>query len=152
MVELDDFISDVQRMINNCKALYHRRESERPKDFQIYDRIMSAEDSSKELKAIASICKSLSSRDQAGLASEISMLYTIQILALKVKMVDASIENLSVIPAQSEIKEKAKDAEKMEKIEADIARLKVLEAEWQPYIDALKKALGFTNRYFENNR
>lgn len=71
------------------------------------------------------------------------------ILAKHVQILGKRINNLKERLAESGIKERDEDVQKLKKLEDEIASLKT---EWQPYIDAFKRALDSTKRYFEDNR
>jgi len=145
VTDLDSFLEDLEKMITDYIRSFSSHERDISRQHTTYDNIIKSKWNSKELKAIASLGKVVNFEDQARLASNISILYTIQRLVLNLKILENKIDNLIEQLGESRIIEKAKDID-------DIKELKRLLAEQYKKREKQQKQMEEAHKRAEESR
>lgn len=134
MAEIDNFLEEIHKNIEDYKRLYYSRQRELPQKVGFYETILESKESSKELKAFAILGKASEQADLARLAGEISLLYNFTTLAIQLKILGIAIDSIRLQLAESRI---------LERTQADdIAKLK----------EEHKKAITLMGKFYEQKK
>ena len=106
-----------------------------------YDKILHSKETSKDQKIEALIGKMLETDGLDRLSSQLSLLYTLQIFAFKVKVLEITVRNIDEKLGKSRILEKSKEIEDIKK---NINELKIL-------VEAQFKSMKETKEDQSNN-
>jgi ribosomal protein S8E len=99
------------------------------KQIAAYEQVLQSKDVSEEQKVKAVMGKALELDRMERLSSQLSLLYTLQIFAFKVKVLEISVNNISLQLAQSGVLQKGTEIEDIKK---NIDALKILvEAQYE---------------------
>jgi hypothetical protein len=99
------------------------------KQITAYEQVLQSKDASEEQKVKAVMGKALELDRMERLSSQLSLLYTLQIFAFKVKVLEISVNNISLQLAESGVLQKGTEIEDIKK---NIDALKILvEAQYE---------------------
>ncbi len=99
------------------------------KQITSYEQVLQSKDASEEQKVKAVMGKALELDRLERLSSQLSLLYTLQIFAFKVKVLEISVSNISLQLAESGVLQKGTEIEDIKK---NIDALKILvEAQYE---------------------
>jgi hypothetical protein len=99
------------------------------KQIAAYEQVLQSKDVSEEQKVKAVMGKALELDRMERLSSQLSLLYTLQIFAFKVKVLEISVNNISLQLAESGVLQKGTEIEDIKK---NIDALKILvEAQYE---------------------
>lgn len=149
MTSIDEFLINVEKTIREFDETRNGVEKQHHQNIELFDFILKLKEASGELKASAVLGKQMAHTDMVHRSGEILILHTLKILAIHVKILEISIDDIRKKSGLSGIAEQSKDIERIRELENEVNTLK---QEWQPYIDKMKQAFEFTEKYFEDNR
>jgi len=119
---LDKITKRTQRVLDESKEISC-------KQIVAYENLLKSEESSEEQKIKAFVGKTLELDRLERLSSQLSLLYTLQIFAFKVRVLEISVGNINEQLAQSQVLTKSAEIEDIKK---NIDALKILvEAQYE---------------------
>jgi len=119
---LDKITKRTQRVLDESKEISC-------KQIVAYENLLKSEESSEEQKIKAFVGKTLELDRLERLSSQLSLLYTLQIFAFKVRVLEISVGNINEQLAQSQVLSKSAEIEDIKK---NIDALKILvEAQYE---------------------
>ena len=119
---LDKITKRTQRVLDESKEISC-------KQIVAYENLLKSEESSEEQKIKAFVGKTLELDRLERLSSQLSLLYTLQIFAFKVRVLEISVGNINEQLAQSQVLTKSTEIEDIKK---NIDALKILvEAQYE---------------------
>jgi hypothetical protein len=119
---LDKITKRTQRVLDESKETSS-------KQVMAYENLLQSEESSEEQKIKAFVGKTLELDRLERLSSQLSLLYTLQIFAFKVRVLEISVGNINEQLAQSQVLSKSAEIEDIKK---NIDALKILvEAQYE---------------------
>jgi len=119
---LDKITKRTQRVLDESKEISC-------KQIVAYENLLKSEESSEEQKIKAFVGKTLELDRLERLSSQLSLLYTLQIFAFKVRVLEISVGNINEQLAQSQVLNKSAEIEDIKK---NIDALKILvEAQYE---------------------
>jgi hypothetical protein len=120
---LDEVLEMMEKTAKRIQKVLDESKEAAAKQKAIYEQILQSKDASEEQKFKAFIGRTLELDHLESLSSQLSLLYTLQIFAFKVKVLEISITNIKEQLSQSAVLGKSMELEDVKK---NIDALKIL--------------------------
>ena len=120
---MDEVLEMMEKTAKRIQKVLDESKETASKQKAVYDQILQSKDASEEQKFRASVGRTLELDHLESLSSQLSLLYTLQIFAFKVKVLEISITNIKEQLSQSGIYGKNTELEDVKK---NIDSLKIL--------------------------
>jgi len=129
MHDLDEVLEMLDKITKRTQRVLDESKETSSKQVIAYDNLLQSEESSEEQKIKAFVGKTLELDRLERLSSQLSLLYTLQIFAFKVRVLEISVGNINEQLAQSQVLNKSAEIEDIKK---NIDALKILvEAQYE---------------------
>jgi len=126
---LDEVLEMLDKITKRTQRVLDESKETSSKQVIAYDNLLQSEESSEEQKTKAFVGKTLELDRLERLSSQLSLLYTLQIFAFKVRVLEISVGNINEQLAQSQVLTKSAEIEDIKK---NIDALKILvEAQYE---------------------
>jgi hypothetical protein len=126
---LDEVLEMLDKTAKRFQKVLDESKEASAKQIAAYEQVLQSKDVSEEQKVKAVMGKALELDRMERLSSQLSLLYTLQIFAFKVKVLEISVNNISLQLAQSGVLQKGTEIEDIKK---NIDALKILvEAQYE---------------------
>ena len=126
---LDEVLEMLDKTAKRFQKVLDESKEASAKQITAYEQILQSKDASEEQKVKAVMGKALELDRMERLSSQLSLLYTLQIFAFKVKVLEISVSNISLQLAESGVLQKGTEIEDIKK---NIDALKILvEAQYE---------------------
>lgn len=143
---LDEVLEMLDKLTKKFQKVLDESKETSSKQIMTYEHLLQSEEASEEQKIKAFVGKTLELDRLERLSSQLSLLYTLQIFAFKVRVLEISVNNISEQLAQSQVLHKSAEIEDIKK---NIDALKILvEAQYESMKDIRedqKKNLTYIN-------
>jgi hypothetical protein len=120
---LDEVLEMLDRTAKRIQDTLEKNKKKAAKQVAVYDNIIQSKEANEEQKNKALMGKNFELDRLERLASQLSLLYALQIFAFKVKVLEITVGNINEQLGKSGILEKSKEIEDIKK---NIAELKIL--------------------------
>jgi hypothetical protein len=120
---LDEVLEMLDRTAKRIQNTLEKNKKKAAKQVAVYDNIIQSKEANEEQKNKALMGKNFELDRLERLASQLSLLYALQIFAFKVKVLEITVGNINEQLGKSGILEKSKEIEDIKK---NIAELKIL--------------------------
>ncbi len=129
MHDLDEVLEMLDKITKRTQRVLDESKETSSKQVIAYENLLQSEESSEEQKIKAFVGKTLELDRLERLSSQLSLLYTLQIFAFKVRVLEISVGNINEQLAQSQVLNKSAEIEDIKK---NIDALKILvEAQYE---------------------
>jgi len=129
MHDLDEVLEMLDKITKRTQRVLDESKEISCKQIVAYENLLKSEESSEEQKIKAFVGKTLELDRLERLSSQLSLLYTLQIFAFKVRVLEISVGNINEQLAQSQVLTKSAEIEDIKK---NIDALKILvEAQYE---------------------
>jgi len=129
MHDLDEVLEMLDKITKRTQRVLDESKETSSKQVIAYDNLLQSEESSEEQKIKAFVGKTLELDRLERVSSQLSLLYTLQIFAFKVRVLEISVGNINEQLAQSQVLNKSAEIEDIKK---NIDALKILvEAQYE---------------------
>jgi len=129
MYDLDEVLEMLDKITKRTQRVLDESKETSCKQIVAYENLLKSEESSEEQKFKAFVGKTLELDHLERLSSQLSLLYTLQIFAFKVRVLEISVGNINEQLAQSQVLNKSAEIEDIKK---NIDALKILvEAQYE---------------------
>jgi archaellum component FlaC len=126
---LDEVLEMLDKTAKRFQKVLDESKEASAKQIAAYEQVLQSKDVSEEQKVKAVMGKALELDRMERLSSQLSLLYTLQIFAFKVKVLEISVNNISLQLAESGVLQKGTEIEDIKK---NIDALKILvEAQYE---------------------
>jgi hypothetical protein len=126
---LDEVLEMLDKITKRTQRVLDESKETSSKQVMAYENLLQSEESSEEQKIKAFVGKTLELDRLERLSSQLSLLYTLQIFAFKVRVLEISVGNINEQLAQSQVLSKSAEIEDIKK---NIDALKILvEAQYE---------------------
>jgi hypothetical protein len=126
---LDEVLEMLDKTAKRFQKVLDESKEASAKQIAAYEQVLQSKDVSEEQKVKAVMGKALELDRMERLSSQLSLLYTLQIFAFKVQVLEISVNNISLQLAQSGVLQKGTEIEDIKK---NIDALKILvEAQYE---------------------
>jgi hypothetical protein len=126
---LDEVLEMLDKTAKRIQKALDESKKAASKQITAYEKILQSKEASEEQKIRAAIGKTLELDRLERLSSQLSLLYTLQIFAFKVKVLEITVSNINAQLVQSGILQKKME---LEDIKKNIDALKILvEAQYE---------------------
>jgi hypothetical protein len=126
---LDEVLEMLDKTAKRIQKVLDESKEASAKQITAYEQVLQSKDASEEQKVKAIMGKALELDRLERLSSQLSLLYTLQIFAFKVKVLEISVGNIGLQLAQSGVLQKGTEIEDIKK---NIDALKILvEAQYE---------------------
>jgi len=126
---LDEVLEMLDKITKRTQRVLDESKETSSKQVIAYDNLLQSEESSEEQKIKAFVGKTLELDRLERVSSQLSLLYTLQIFAFKVRVLEISVGNINERLAQSQVLNKSAEIEDIKK---NIDALKILvEAQYE---------------------
>jgi len=126
---LDEVLEMLDKTAKRFQKVLDESKEASTKQIAAYEQVLQSKDVSEEQKVKAVMGKALELDRMERLSSQLSLLYTLQIFAFKVKVLEISVSNISLQLAESGVLQKGTEIEDIKK---NIDALKILvEAQYE---------------------
>jgi hypothetical protein len=126
---LDEVLEMLDKTAKRFQKVLDESKEASAKQITAYEQVLQSKDASEEQKVKAVMGKALELDRMERLSSQLSLLYTLQIFAFKVKVLEISVNNISLQLAESGVLQKGTEIEDIKK---NIDALKILvEAQYE---------------------
>jgi len=126
---LDEVLEMLDKITKRTQRVLDESKETSSKQVIAYDNLLQSEESSEEQKIKAFVGKTLELDRLERVSSQLSLLYTLQIFAFKVRVLEISVGNINEQLAQSQVLNKSAEIEDIKK---NIDALKILvEAQYE---------------------
>jgi hypothetical protein len=126
---LDEVLEMLEKITRRTQKVLDESKETSSKQIMTYEQLLQSEEASEEQKVKAFMGKTLELDRLERLSSQLSLLYTLQIFAFKVKVLEISIDNINEQLSQSGVLQKSTEIEDIKK---NIDCLKILvEAQYE---------------------
>jgi hypothetical protein len=134
---LDEVLEMLDKTTKRVQQVFEESREMASKQTAVYEQILLSKEASEAQKVKALIGKTFELDRLERLSAQLSLLYTLQIFAFKVKVLEVTVENINEQLARSGILEKHLE---MEGIKKNIDALKILvEAQYEALKDIREK-------------
>ena len=120
---MDEVLEMLDRTAKRIQNTFEENKKKAAKQVAVYDNIIQSKEANEEQKNKALMGKNFELDRLERLASQLSLLYALQIFAFKVKVLEITVGNINEQLGKSGILEKSKEIEDIKK---NIAELKIL--------------------------
>ena len=120
---MDEVLEMLDRTAKRIQNTFEENKKKAAKQVAVYDNIIQSKEANEEQKNKALMGKNFELDRLERLASQLSLLYALQIFAFKVKVLEITVGNINEQLGKSGILEKSKEIEDIKK---NIAELKLL--------------------------
>ena len=126
---MDEVLEMLDKITKRTQRVLDESKETSSKQVMAYENLLQSEESSEEQKIKAFVGKTLELDRLERLSSQLSLLYTLQIFAFKVRVLEISVGNITEQLAQSQVLNKSAEIEDIKK---NIDALKILvEAQYE---------------------
>ena len=126
---MDEVLEMLDKITKRTQRVLDESKETSSKQVMAYENLLQSEESSEEQKIKAFVGKTLELDRLERLSSQLSLLYTLQIFAFKVRVLEISVGNINEQLAQSQVLSKSAEIEDIKK---NIDALKILvEAQYE---------------------
>lgn len=126
---MDEVLEMLDKLTKRTQKVLDESKETSSKQIMTYEHLLQSEESSEEQKIKAFVGKTLELDRLERLSSQLSLLYTLQIFAFKVRVLEISVSNINEQLAQSQVLHKSAEIEDIKK---NIDALKILvEAQYE---------------------
>ena len=126
---MDEVLEMLDKITKRTQRVLDESKETSSKQVIAYDNLLQSEESSEEQKTKAFVGKTLELDRLERVSSQLSLLYTLQIFAFKVRVLEISVGNITEQLAQSQVLNKSAEIEDIKK---NIDALKILvEAQYE---------------------
>ena len=143
---MDEVLEMLDKITKRTQRVLDESKETSSKQVIAYDNLLQSEESSEEQKTKAFVGKTLELDRLERVSSQLSLLYTLQIFAFKVRVLEISVGNINEQLAQSQVLTKSAEIEDIKK---NIDALKILvEAQYESMKEIRedqKKNLAYIN-------
>jgi hypothetical protein len=134
---LDEVLEMLDKTTKRVQQVFEESRETASKQTAVYEQVLLSKEASEAQKVKALIGKTFELDRLERLSAQLSLLYTLQIFAFKVKVLEITVENINAQLAQSGILEKHLEIEGIKK---NIDALKILvEAQYEALKDIREK-------------
>ncbi len=134
---MDEVLEMLDKTAKRIQKVFDETKETSSKHIATHEQILQSKEASREKKIKAFMGKTLELDRLERLSSQLSLLYTLQIFAFKVKVLEISVNNISLQLAQSGVLQKGME---LESIKKNIDALKILvEAQYESLKDIGEK-------------
>ena len=120
---MDEVLEMLDRTAKRIQKTLEEKKKKAAKQTTVYEKILQSKEATEEQKTKALMAKTLEINRLERLSSQLSLLYTLQIFAFKVKVLEITVGNIDEQLGKSGILEKSKEIEDIKK---NIDELKIL--------------------------
>ena len=143
---MDEVLEMLDKITKRTQRVFDESKETSSRQVIAYDNLLQSEESSEEQKIKAFVGKTLELDRLERVSSQLSLLYTLQIFAFKVRVLEISVGNINEQLAQSQVLNKSAEIEDIKK---NIDALKILvEAQYESMKEIRedqKKNLAYIN-------
>lgn len=126
---MDEVLEMLDKITKRTQRILDESKDTSSKQVTTYESLLQSEDSTEEQKLKAFVGKTLELDRLERVSSQLSLLYTLQIFAFKVRVLEISVGNINEQLAQSQVLNKSMEIEEIKK---NIDALKILvEAQYE---------------------
>lgn len=136
---MDEVLEMLDRTAKRVQKILDENKKTAAKQTTAHEQILQSKEASEEQKAKALIGKTLELDRLERLSSQLSLLYTLQIFAFKVKVLEITVNNINGQLVQSGILQKSTE---LEDIKKNIDALKILVEAQYKSMKELREAQG----------